>query len=148
MLPLIYRAWAILRTRQILAWFQSWAPPSLLGYLKDRDASDSWSRIMTEVEHALLHDVPLSGGVLDLVKCFDRLPRVPIVQAAVHLGVPAKIAAAWGRFLAVLDRRFVLFGRLSEPQIFYWVPPGRPFEHCCHPCDLLCLDCVCCHQCP
>ncbi len=51
-LPLLYRAWAILRTRHVLAWFQAWAPPALLGYLKDRDASDSWSRIMTEVENA------------------------------------------------------------------------------------------------
>ena len=114
-LPTLYRVWAITRARQILAWMSSWAPQEIKGFIRGRSASDCWRFVACQVERALItgDTGALTGGVLDIIKCFDHLPRHPIFAAALMLGLPKQILEPWARYLSSLERRFLVFGHPS-----------------------------------
>ena len=59
--------------------------------------------------------VSLSGVMVDIVKCFNHLPRIPIIEVCCHLGVPAGILRAWGLALCQMQRRFAIRGSVGPP---------------------------------
>ena len=54
---------------------------------------------------------------MDIVKCFNRIPRQPVFDAAKHLGLDDSFVAAWADYLAHLNRRFRIQGILGEPSL-------------------------------
>ena len=50
----------------------------------------------------------ISGAVIDLVKCFNLLPRMPVLMMLKQFQVPGPILRAWSSALVSMQRRFKL----------------------------------------
>ena len=105
---LSYRTWGSIRAKQILQHLCDQAPVECTGNLPGRSAMQIWHGVQTEIEMAQHTGKPLSGTVIDLVKAFNLLPRVPILTLMQHFGVPSQIVVAWGKALTLMQRRFRL----------------------------------------
>ena len=105
-LPMMYRVWSSIRSRQILAHLGTVAPPTMLGNMPHKDAPTFWWQLQLEVENAQLTDMPMAGVTTDLIKAFNGLPREPIFHAARKLGIPECILRAWKAAAAGIQRHF------------------------------------------
>ena len=93
-LSVLYRLWTSVCCRKLL---QAWAdrmPAGIYGGLPGRSARDSF--------------------ILDIIKCFNALPRMPMQALLIHLGCPAILATAWISGLAHLGRASSFVGDISE----------------------------------
>ena len=52
---------------------------------------------------------------MDIVKAFNHIPRIPIIQASLILGIAPQIVRAWSKSLVSLERRFAIRGSVGEP---------------------------------
>ena len=113
--PVCYRNWSSIRSRQILRHLSSFAPPTCQGNLPGRSASKIWMGILDEIEFAQLNHTSLSGGVIDLVKAYNTLPRVPVFHIMAKMGVPPEILRAWSAATTTMSRRFKLRNAVGPP---------------------------------
>ena len=106
----IYRLWGRVLCAQVL---QAWAgtlPPSVVGYVSGRSAVDLAYWCQSKAEEALSSSGALSGMAVDL------MPRPPIRQLLIHLGLPDKTVAFWTSSLQHVTRLFSVNQSLSGPQ--------------------------------
>ena len=113
-LSTIYRWWSSVLCTQLLKFWAPKMPPSLMGGLPGRAARDVTFSLQQAVEISQLAQDPLSGFVLDIIKCFNALPRQPIQQLLTHLGCPPALATSWTRSLGELRRASSFCGDVSE----------------------------------
>lgn len=85
-LALIYRVWRSFRARQLLAAMATSAPDGIFGSMPRRSAKALWWNAQATIERAHMLSSTASGAVVDLVKCFNLLPRVPLLETARWLG--------------------------------------------------------------
>ena len=111
----IYRCWASIRSRQVLRHFLQQADDDVCGNLPGRSTKDVWLSIQLQLEDGYAHQQPTGGCVLDLVKAFNTLPRLPILAACSHFGAPPEIIRGWNASLRQLQRRFVIRGGTGPP---------------------------------
>ena len=114
-LPMMYRVWSSIRSRQILAHLGIVAPPTMLGNMPHKDAPTFWWQLQLEVENAQLTDMPMAGVTTDLIKAFNGLPREPILHAARKLGIPDCILRAWKAAAAGIQRHFYVRDQPGPP---------------------------------
>ncbi|CAE7194447.1 DHX57, partial [Symbiodinium microadriaticum] len=126
---IIYRTWAGLRSRQILRSLRSQLPDELHGFVPGREATTVWYSIQAEIELAIQGDAPLLGLSTDIVKCFNNLPRLPLLAVAARAGVPTSVLNPWAAFLQNTERRFLIRGQVSMPiQSSSGFPEGCPLS--------------------
>ena len=115
-LPVAFRTWSFIRSRQILKHLQPFAPPTCAGNVPGKQASDIWYHIMINVEVAHYAQAQLTGGG-DLEKAFNMLPRFPILQILHRLNVTVPILRAWSQAqaLVALERRFTIHQCVGPP---------------------------------
>ena len=114
-LTLFYRTWATIRAKQCLRELAELTPYSLLGNIPRRSAKQLWFHVQSLVEHAHMTGGRISGALIDIVKCFNMLPREPLLQIAVHLGIPGTIIKPWANALHQVQRRFQIRGGTGPP---------------------------------
>ena len=102
----VYRCLSSLVARYLLDWADGWAHPDVFGNRKGHQTSHLWRTLVTEIQTAHDQGLPLSGVTADIEKCYNCLPRYPILAIALHSGVPARLVMAWGGALAGMERRF------------------------------------------
>ena len=100
----IYRTWSSIRSRQVLRYLSSFAPPTLHGNMPGQTAAYLWYSMQIGFEESRYSGVPVHGFVADLVKAYNLLPRVPVLAAA---------KAAWNGALVTMERRFRVRGCLG-----------------------------------
>ena len=81
---LVYRTYSSIRARQVIRFLAQNADPSAYGCLPGRSATDQWRLIQDVVEQAYEQQQPASGVVADVVKCFNELPRMPLLEIGLH----------------------------------------------------------------
>ena len=101
-----YRCFSSAHARYLLDWADTWAHPDVHGNRKAHQTSDLWRVLVTEIQAAHEQQKPLSGLIADIEKCYNCLPRYPILAAALHCGVPFEVVKAWSGALAGMERRF------------------------------------------
>lgn len=101
-----YRCFSSAHARYLLDWADTWAHPDVHGNRKAHQTSDLWRVLVTEIQAAHDQQKPLSGLIADIEKCYNCLPRYPILAAALHCGVPFEVVKAWSGALAGMERRF------------------------------------------
>ena len=113
LLPMLYRVWASARCRQIIQVLSRVAPPCVQGFLKGRSCRKLWLKLAWHLEHRIVHNLPLSGLVLDVVKAFNSLPRRPFLNTMQRVGIPDGILRAWESSLNNMQRCFRIGGGLQ-----------------------------------
>ena len=75
---LIYRNWASIRSREILRHLMPLVSSYSYGNVPHRCTTNMWMCLQQELDSNHYSGVPTNGAVLDIVKCFNHLPRVPL----------------------------------------------------------------------
>ena len=76
-----------------------------------------------------MKDSALSGYVLDIVKCFNGLPRPPMRMLLERLGCPPDLAKCWVSTLNRLERSASFSRCISQPQLSSTgAPEGNPLS--------------------
>eukprot|EP00435_Cladocopium_sp_Y103_P051104 s1149_g15.t1 len=112
---LIYRTWASLKSRELLQHLLPMVSSRSYGNLPHRCTTNMWFSLQQEIEHNLSNAQPTCGAVLDIVKCFNHLPRLPILGVLQHMGVSPQVLRAWSQALCQMERRFSIRGSVSSP---------------------------------
>ena len=74
-MPLAYRVYTTIRSREVLSHLRQHVPPTLLGNIPGRQATTLWWSMQHRIELALQSAEPLTGATSDLIKAFNHLPR-------------------------------------------------------------------------
>ena len=129
LLSMLYRCWASIRSRQLLAHLANYVHEDAHGFLPYREPSQTWLQIQASVELALQSGSDLIGLSADVVKAFNNIRREPMWQLARHLGVPDEILTPWSSFLANFGRRFQVHNQLGDRMTSNeGYPEGCPFS--------------------
>lgn len=110
----VYRSWSAIRARALLSHLSHFAPSGVKGFLPQRETGDIWHHIQMLVEVCLQQQLPISGVISDVKKAFESVPRGPLLQVALQLGLPAHVLNPWQRFLGAVQRRFLLHQQVGE----------------------------------
>eukprot|EP00438_Fugacium_kawagutii_P010337 Skav212590 [mRNA] locus=scaffold125:530151:534734:+ [translate_table: standard] len=113
--PIMYRNWSSLRSKECLEHFLAQAPTTCRGNLPGRTAQDVWFMIQLRLEEHHFTGTQLSGCMLDLVKCFNHLPRTVLLAMCIRLGMPDQIVRTWCKALQGMSRRFMIRGGTGPP---------------------------------
>jgi len=112
---LTYRVWSSIRSKQLLQHLRQIAPETCMGNLPQKSASHVWAGVQKTIELAQHHMGHMSGAVIDLVKAFNLLPRLPVLEVITHLGAPIPIVKAWSSSITQMERRFRLRNCVGPP---------------------------------
>eukprot|EP00435_Cladocopium_sp_Y103_P014980 s1304_g3.t1 len=112
---LIYRTWASLRSREMLRHLLPDMPGECFGNLPSRCTTNMWMALQTTLEHDHASGFCSCGAVLDIVKCFNHLPRTPLLAVLSHMGISKPVIHAWSQALQHMERRFAIRGSVSPP---------------------------------
>jgi len=113
-MPLVYRIYTTLRSREVLQHLAKYVPPTLLGNMPGKQATSLWWSLQHRVELALQMKAPLTGATSDLIKAFNHLPREVTFQIAKCMGVHPRIITAWTSATVFLKRHFVVRNSPSQ----------------------------------
>ena len=111
---LIYRTWASIRAKEILQHLLPQMPCECFGNLPSRCTTNLWVALQSTLEHDHANGQHSCGAVLDIVKCFNFLPREPLLYVLQHMGVAPQILHAWKGALSQMERRFAIRGSVSH----------------------------------
>lgn len=112
---LIYRTWSSIRSKQCLQHLIDHVPTRCYGNLPGRHAGQVWWGILQSIEDSNCTGNHLTGAMIDIVKCFNALPRCPLLAVCSHLGIHDGIIKAWMSGLAQMTRRFSIRGGVGPP---------------------------------
>lgn len=129
LVSLLYRLWASASSKCFLPYLSQRASPHIFGYLKGRRTSDLWTLLQVSLEMAHATGQSLTGYCADLVKCFNRLPRHPLLRLLRHLGLAERTVVGWTSALDFLARRFKVHSQVG-PSRFSTTgfPEGDPLS--------------------
>eukprot|EP00435_Cladocopium_sp_Y103_P045783 s1301_g13.t1 len=117
LLSLLYRIWASASAKTFLPVLLSMMPDHVFGYIPGKRATDLWSLLQLAIDVAgACHEV-LVGYNADLIKCFNRLPRRPLLSLLEHLGLSSLTKTAWQNALKSLARRFRINMDVGPPRL-------------------------------
>ncbi len=111
----IYRVWAAVCCKQLLAQLARSMPSEIQGLLRHRGPQDaSYSQqFRQELCH---HNREANGGIsIDLVKCFNTMCRRCGSLVMRALRVPENIVVQWERSIALLSRVWIISSECSQP---------------------------------
>lgn len=109
-----YRLWGVLTARHYLQQLEQLAGFPAFGFLAGRGCSDITFAIQCTLEAGLCVGHRYCGALFDLEKCFNNIPRAPILLLARWLGISSGTVTAWISFLTGMRRAFVVNGNLSD----------------------------------
>eukprot|EP00435_Cladocopium_sp_Y103_P023516 s1323_g5.t1 len=111
---LIYRTWASIRSKELLQHLLPQVSSYSYGNVPHRCTTNMWMTLQQEIESNFANGVATNGAVLDIVKCFNHLPRLPIFGVLRHLGAAAPVLHAWSLALSSMERRFSIRGSVGQ----------------------------------
>lgn len=115
-LSMIYRTWGSIRSKQMLAWIDRFAPKYLMGNRPGHSTMDIWHSLALMVEGAAHDDsMHVAGLVTDICKCFNTLHRPMVYACARRCGFPASFLQVWFQAVQHIRRSFVVTGACSAP---------------------------------
>lgn len=93
----IYRTWAKICAAEVVTQLVSSSSIGATGASAGLSADMVVARTMFVVEEATENNREVFGLVIDLVKCFNRIPRIPLLTALLWMGVPVCYLLALGK---------------------------------------------------
>ena len=114
-LPSLYRLWTAAIAHIALEKSSNVLPTSIIGFVKKRSSLKSMYHLAFLLEQAHTTGSNLAGLTLDLSKCFNRFPRVPICLILQQMGIPQPILQSWLHSLNHTTKYFDHRGWISPP---------------------------------
>ena len=111
---MVYRVFSSIQARALLSHAHHWCHADIYGNRKQHQTAQLWRVLVTSIQQAYDQQVCLSGLTADIEKCFNCLPRLPIVARALHVGTPMSVMTAWCGALATMSRRFKVRDSYSD----------------------------------
>ena len=108
-----YRLWAKIRGKQIAQHLASMVPATIGGPCKGISSEIIAQFTSLEIENALQNHQKIQGMVLDLVKCYNAIPREPMYRILQRLGVNPHYLKAFQSMLANMKRTFEINGGID-----------------------------------
>ena len=125
----LYRTWAGIRARQCLHHLKNLTGSGAYGFLPQRETTELWMLLEASIELSCQCGSDCSGFSVDIVKCFNNLPRAPVGEAARLLGLPECVLRPWEEFLSRATRRFVVRSCVGRPLLsISGFPEGCPLS--------------------
>ena len=107
-LSLLYRLWSKVVTSQILRHWSQHLPGYVVGFIPGRSPQNEMVKIQHEFEVSHTNfetgSTQWQGLTLDLVKCFNLIPREPARRALLKAGIPDHMIQTWFQSLQKLVR--------------------------------------------
>ena len=113
-LSALFRCWGSLVATQLLRAWALFLPPGICGGVPGRCSHDLSYQLQHAIDVSYLTGDEFTGFTLDLTKCFNLLPRQPMVALMCHLGCPPELAQFWCSCLMRMERRTVFHGDVSD----------------------------------
>ena len=113
---ILYRQWARVRSKQILQHMASYMPREISMATCRVPADVAAAYIATNVEDAINNNRQLAGLGIDLKRCFNTLPRWPLILAMNRMGVPKQYIQGWMNMLNDMQRTLWMGSCQSTPQ--------------------------------
>ena len=127
----LYRQWSRIRASETMKQLVLHGDPSALGAAAGISADQMAARILDAVEDAVETRGSCVGLVVDLVKAFNAVPRLPLYALLLKFGVPAQYVQGLWSMMTCLQRYVDLAGQLSEPcGSTTGVPEGCAYSVC------------------
>ena len=135
-LSLLYRWWSKVVTSQILKHWATHLPDYIVGFIPGRSPQNEMVKIQHAFEKShtdrLQEANPWQGLTLDLVKCFNLIPREPAKRALQWSGVPETLIQVWFHSLQKLNRYWKFRDTIVESGITTTgAPEGDTFSVLC-----------------
>ena len=135
-LSLLYRLWSKVVTTQILKHWSHHLPGYIVGFIPGRSPQNEMIKIQHQFEcsHSILEEgaTHWQGITLDLVKCFNLIPREPAKRALRKAGVPEHLIQVWYQSLMKLVRYWKLRDSVVESGLTTTgTPEGDTFSVLC-----------------
>ena len=111
---MIYRSWGSMRSKEFLKAVARVASQRQFGFMPHNDASEMWLMIQALIECSVQDNSEIYGFVTDLQKAFENIPRLPIYDLVLHMGMDIKIANLWFDFLKNTQRMFLVKGEVGQ----------------------------------
>lgn len=124
-LPQIYRLWARVCAKQLLAHYAQHMPAEVCGFLRGRGAADAYLRQQFHIELCHWRQQHMAGISIDLLKCFNTISQKVVRKAFLWAGIPTELVQQWAHSLRCLSRIWKL-GATCTPCIptSHGVPEG------------------------
>ena len=103
-----------MRLRHMSAWVAEWTTPEMYAGVAGRGAQDAWYSTAVDLEEAFVGGGFVTGGAVDIHKCFDQINRVLVEKTLRLAGMPERILRAYLAFLGSLVIYFALPGSLGQ----------------------------------
>lgn len=101
-----YRVWAKIRGKQIALHLASLVPPTVGGPCKGISSEIIAMLTSDIIEEHTNKSENLAGLVLDVVKCYNGIPRQPLNKAMERLGVHPQLIQAFHSMMNQMERHF------------------------------------------
>jgi hypothetical protein len=124
----IYRKWASNRLHSMEEWICQW-DHAALHVISGKGAQDAWLLTSLKVELARLEGRDVTGGSIDIYKCFDQINRELLHSLAVEAGMPKRVLDPYFRYINNLQVRFQvgeIIGKSHQERCS--IPQGCPFS--------------------
>ena len=129
LLPTLYRKWGTTRLRQLRPWVETWAVEGMYAGIPGQGAEDAWWLTSIVLESAALAGKKLSGGAVDMLKCFDSINRTLAIMLLQAAGMPVGIITAYKSYHDNVVVYNSLAGGLGKPYHKRCsIPQGCPFS--------------------
>ena len=106
----VYRLWAKIRGKQIALHLAESVPATIGGPCKGISSELIAQFTSLEIESALHNNKKIQGMVLDLVKCYNAIPREPLYMVLNKLGVHHCYVKAFADMMSNMRRSFEING--------------------------------------
>ena len=112
----IYRLWGHIRGKQVTEIISATIPPEIAGVCKKVSSDMVALLIASKIEDAHRDSQALGGIVIDLMKCYNTVPRGALLKILVKLGVPPNVCNAFRAMMKQMCRFFEVAQCCSLPQ--------------------------------
>ena len=118
----LYRAWARYRSIQVITHLKSMLPPQVAGIAAGIGADCMTAYLLDNVETAINANEELCGIVVDIIRCFNAIPRKPLLEIFNRMRVPWQYTTALKSMLDHLVRYLEIGGlwvsQCHQPQAY------------------------------
>ena len=125
----LYRKWASCRNRNLEGWIKTWDCEAINSGVPGKGAQDAWQKTAIANELTKLMGQHISGGSIDVFKCFDQINRKLLYKLAKEAGMPTRILEPYFAYIDNLQIRFQIGKTIgSAHRDRCSIPQGCPFS--------------------